>query len=69
MLREGACGTRVCAGDSAGLAAAIRGYRSDGERRAEEGRRARELFERRFTKGQALLAHRRLIESVRQGAG
>ncbi len=69
MLREAACGTRVCAGDSAGLAAAIRGYRSDGERRAEEGRRARELFERRFTKGQALLAHRRLIESVRQGAG
>ena len=63
ILREGACGARVAPGDAVGLADAIRLYLRDGERREADGRRARELFERRYTKRGALEAHRRALES------
>jgi len=64
ILREGSCGTRLGIGDRAALAAAIRRYDSEEPYRMDEGRRARELFEARFTKERGLRAHRRLIESM-----
>ena len=51
-------------GDSAGLAQAIRHYATDESDRLEQGRCARELFEKRFGKERGLQAHRRLIESL-----
>ena len=64
ILREGSCGTCHSVGDSAGLAATIRRYDAEETYRMDQGRRARLLFERRFTKEQGLQAHRRLIESM-----
>jgi len=64
ILREGRCGTLLGIGDSAGLAAAIRRYDAEETRRRDEGRRARQLFLRRFTKERGLRAHRRLVESL-----
>jgi glycosyltransferase involved in cell wall biosynthesis len=64
ILREGRCGTLHSVSDSAGLAAAIRRYDAEPAGRMEEGRRARQLFEGRFTKERGLQAHRRLIESL-----
>jgi len=69
IVREGRCGTRVGAGDAAGLAAAIRAYADDALRVAEEGRRARALFDARFDREHALAAHRRVIESLSGAAG
>jgi glycosyltransferase involved in cell wall biosynthesis len=67
ILREGECGVRVGLGDSVALADAVRRYLHDRERREDEGRRARTLFESRFTKAQALDAHRRTLEAVAKG--
>lgn len=67
ILREGACGVRIGVGDSVALADAVRQYSRDSERRDDEGRRARQLFESRFTKGRALEAHRRTLEAVADG--
>ena len=64
ILRQGDCGVRIAVGDAAGLAEAVRVYLADGSRRAEHGRRARALFEERFTKARALEAHRRVLESL-----
>jgi glycosyltransferase involved in cell wall biosynthesis len=64
IMREGGCGVRVAVGDSAELTAGIRRYLLDEERCNEDGRRARDLFDRRFTKERALDAHRRILEST-----
>jgi glycosyltransferase involved in cell wall biosynthesis len=69
ILREGGCGTHVAIDDGPALAAAVRGYLHDADRRIEEGRRARELFEARFTKRRGLEAHRRALESLTEGPG
>lgn len=50
ILREGECGWRVEIGDVAGMLDAVDRYRSDPDRSAEEGSRARELFDQRFAK-------------------
>jgi glycosyltransferase involved in cell wall biosynthesis len=67
IMREGGCGLRVAVGDSAALAAGIKGYLHDEKRRGEDGRRARDLFDRRFTKERALEAHLRVLESTLAG--
>lgn len=53
ILREGRCGTIVGNGDVDALLDAIAAYASDRERLESEGCRARELFERHFTKKRA----------------
>jgi glycosyltransferase involved in cell wall biosynthesis len=64
IVRGGRCGIRVAIGDHRGLAQALRAYLHDEQRRCDDGRRARELFERRFTKERMLEAHRNVIESL-----
>ena len=64
ILREGSCGTCLRVGDSAGLAAAIRRYDAEQTYRMDQGRRARQSFDTRFTQERGLQAHRRLIESM-----
>jgi glycosyltransferase involved in cell wall biosynthesis len=61
IIETGKCGVCVSLGDSQGLAREIRAYASDSRRRLDEGRRARELFDRRFTKERSLDALVRLI--------
>lgn len=62
FLSEGCCGTRVAVGDAEGLAAAARRYLDEPSTLAEEGRRARALFERRFDMPRAMRAFRELVE-------
>jgi glycosyltransferase involved in cell wall biosynthesis len=69
IIRTGRCGTRIAAGDGQGLADAIVRYARDGAARAEEGRRARGLFDERFAKERALNAFRRLIAGEGGGSG
>jgi len=64
ILREGDCGLRVAVGDDDSMAEAVRRYSGDEERRGEEGRRARRLFDERFTKQAALRSHQVLLESL-----
>lgn len=49
ILREGKCGVRVAVGDGERLAAAVAAYADDRTRAAEDGRRARQAFDRRYT--------------------
>jgi glycosyltransferase involved in cell wall biosynthesis len=65
IIRAGSCGTRLAVGDAAGLAASIRTYVADRRRVAEEGRRARALFEERFTKERGLREFLALIGPAR----
>jgi colanic acid biosynthesis glycosyl transferase WcaI len=69
ILREGRCGTRCAVGDGRALAVAALRYAVEPSTCAEEGRRARELFDRRFARPLALAAHRRVIESLGAPAG
>jgi glycosyltransferase involved in cell wall biosynthesis len=62
---EAGCGLHVEQGDAAGLAAALRRLADDPDARREMGRRARELFEARFTSDRAATAWTELIEQVR----
>jgi len=62
IVREGECGTLVAQDDVPGLVAAVRGYAADAARTAAEGRRARELFDRRFTRDHGLAAFAELVE-------
>jgi glycosyltransferase involved in cell wall biosynthesis len=64
ILRDGGCGLRVAVGDGAALAEAIRRYAGDVQRRSAEGRRARRLFDERYTKQAALRAHQDVLESL-----
>lgn len=50
ILDRGGCGTRVANGDAEALAEAVLRYRREAGLREEQGRRARELFDRRFTR-------------------
>ena len=68
IVRRGRCGVRVEIGDAPGLARAVRAYLQDERHLLDDGRRARELFERDFTKVRMLEAHRRVIESLADDA-
>jgi glycosyltransferase involved in cell wall biosynthesis len=63
IVETGKCGVCVGLGDGHALAREIRGYATDPQRRFDEGRRARELFDRRFTKKDSLDALVRVIGS------
>ena len=60
---EGA-GASLRNGDATGLAAAIQRLRTDEPRRADTGRRARHLYELRFTRERALALHQALLERI-----
>jgi len=64
ILREGDCGRRVALGDARGLADAVLAYATEPARAERDGRRARELFERRFTSRHGLAAFRRVLDAV-----
>ena len=64
ILAAGRCGTAVRNGDVDALLAAIERYRHDAVSRAEEGKRARELFVNRFTKRRGIAQFRAVVESL-----
>jgi len=63
IVAEGRCGARVALGDVSALCDCVRRYASGRELCHEQGRRARELFDRRFTKAHGLAAFGRVIRS------
>jgi colanic acid biosynthesis glycosyl transferase WcaI len=63
IIAAGRCGIRVANGDAEALAEAVLQYERDDGSRERAGRRARELFEERFTKGRGISAFMRLIET------
>jgi glycosyltransferase involved in cell wall biosynthesis len=64
ILSSGRCGTRIGNGDAAALAQSILRYFNDGALRAQEGERAREIFEQRFTKRRAMEQFRSVLQSL-----
>jgi len=64
ILRGGRCGTCVDNGQIDALVTAIEAYRSNAKLRADEGTRARGLFERQFTKSRAMAQFRAVLESL-----
>jgi glycosyltransferase involved in cell wall biosynthesis len=64
LIRDTNCGVAVAQGDSAGLTQVIRELRADPERVLAMGRRARNLFESRFDRNQALPAWEELLAEV-----
>lgn len=62
IIRSGRCGTRIDPGNAEALVRAARRYREENELVAEEGRRARRLFDERFTKERGVRAFAGLIE-------
>ena len=64
ILRSGRCGTCVDNGQIDALVTAIEAYRSNAKLRADEGTRARGLFERQFTKSRAMAQFRAVLESL-----
>ena len=64
ILRAGRCGTCVDNGQVDALVAAIQSYRSNAVLCAEEGQRARGLFEQQFTKSRAMAQFRAVLESL-----
>jgi glycosyltransferase involved in cell wall biosynthesis len=69
IIGAGACGTRVAPGDARELADAVRGYLRDDARVKLEGRRARALFEERFTKERGLREFAALLRTIGPGGG
>ncbi|HUS63773.1 MAG TPA: glycosyltransferase family 4 protein [Kofleriaceae bacterium] len=67
VIRSHGVGVESRNGDATGLAAAIRSLHLDPGARAEMGRRARDLFESRFTRAQALARHHDLLSRVVAG--
>jgi glycosyltransferase involved in cell wall biosynthesis len=63
IIAEGRCGARVANGDAEALVQAVLRYEQDRSLREQEGRRARELFERRFTRSHGVDAFIRLHDS------
>jgi len=61
ILREGDCGRRIPAGDADAVVAAIREYDEDESLRGEAERRARQLFDARFTRERAMRSFMKLI--------
>jgi len=68
IVEEGGCGERIDLGDSAGLARCVEAYADDAARTCEHGRRARGLFDRRFTQGHGFEAFRRVIDLATEEA-
>lgn len=68
LLREHEIGESVRNGDIAGLCAAVRRLRSDPERRARMGDKARQLFEQEFTRQKATARHEALLQKVARPA-
>ena len=64
IVRGGQCGTTLAPGDAPGLARAILRYADNEGLVADEGRRARELFDRRFTRRSALDKLQQRIEAA-----
>ena len=64
ILRGGRCGTCIDNGKVDVLVAAIQSYRSNAVLCAEEGKRARGLFEQQFTKRRAMAQFRAVLESL-----
>ena len=64
ILAAGRCGTQIDNGDCERLVAAIESYRSDPARCFEEGKRARSLFEQKFTKRRAMAQFRAVLQSL-----
>jgi len=63
IIGAGDCGIRVANGDAEALVQAVLHYERDVGSRQRQGRRARELFEKRFTKSRGISAFMRLIET------
>ncbi len=63
IIRAGDCGVRIATGDDDGLAEAILRCAGDEVFCLEKGRRARRLFDERFTKQHGLRAFQRLIQA------
>jgi len=64
ILREGKCGSTVDIGDAEGVVAIIKSYTDDPRKGLEEGRRARALFEARFTRERAIRQFSELLEGL-----
>lgn len=64
ILRENDCGTSLRNDDVDGLVKAIRDYRSDRPRVEREGKNARAIFEKRFTRTSGVAAFREMLESL-----
>ena len=54
---------RIANGDADALVQAVLHYERDADSRQRQGRRARELFEERFTRSRGISAFMRLIET------
>ncbi len=67
ILREGECGACVAEGDARGLADAVIDYKGKVEQRAEHGRRARRLFDERFSRDHGLRKLMRAIVNPGEG--
>jgi glycosyltransferase involved in cell wall biosynthesis len=67
IIASGRCGVRADNGDAEAVAREILRYERSEELREEQGRRARKLFEERFTKEHGLNAFKRLIEAGQAG--
>lgn len=68
IISSSRCGLRVANGDAAGLVAAILAYAADLARREDEGRRARKLFDAKFTKEHSVGRFVELIEGLDEKA-
>jgi glycosyltransferase involved in cell wall biosynthesis len=64
IVETGRCGVRVDNGNAEEVARAILRYEGDERTRQEQGQRARELFEERFTKKHGVNAFERLVEAA-----
>ncbi len=64
IVRRGECGSRIAPGDDEALARTILDYRKHPEQRETEGRSARELFEREFTRTRGVEAFVELVRAV-----
>ncbi|HEX2547982.1 MAG TPA: glycosyltransferase family 4 protein [Ramlibacter sp.] len=65
VLREGDCGLSIDIGDAEGLAGAVRALADDRERCRELGQNARQLFDARFERKQAVRAWREVLQDAR----
>jgi glycosyltransferase involved in cell wall biosynthesis len=64
IVGQGPCGSHVRNGDAGRLADLIRSYCDDESRKLLEGRRARRLFEERFTRQRGVRAFVELVEGL-----
>jgi glycosyltransferase involved in cell wall biosynthesis len=62
LVRDENCGDAVSSGDPVGLSQLLRALRTDPQQCLEQGRRARALFDRRYTPRQALAKWREVFQ-------